>query len=160
MNPAIPATASTSRATAPASVSYPAGTAWAFQIPPSDSRLPTAPNGVSARAANASTPTRSPVTVRGRSSAGTSHGRLNSTSSAATRTADARDLATATGRAARPVTVMAANPPTAAGSIARAVRPGPRPEHAAATTQGSPAYPSSSAHCPISSRSATYGFHT
>ncbi|MFC6540324.1 hypothetical protein ACFQES_26660 [Nonomuraea salmonea] len=71
--------------------------------------------------------------------------------------ATTRGRGTAAGSAVIAVTVIAANPPTAAGSIARASR---RPDHTARTTQGSPAYPSSSAHCPMSSRSATYGFHT
>src|SRR5690606_20689552 len=71
-NPAIPSTASNTRAVAPTTPSYPAGTAFAFQIPPSDSRLPTAPNGVSARDANASTPTGSPSSPAGLSAAATS----------------------------------------------------------------------------------------
>ena len=59
---------------------------------------------------------------------------------------------------------MAANPPTAAGRSATASR-GARLSTltpgllAAASTQGSPAYPSRSAHWPRISRSATNGFH-
>ena len=54
-----------------------------------------------------------------------------------------------------------ANPPMAAGSSASARRARPirtGPAHSSRSTLGSPAYPSSMAHWPITSRSATYGF--
>ena len=52
----------------------PAGTTWAFQTPPRLSRLPSDPNGVSGRAANNATPTRSAGGVVGCSSAGNQPG--------------------------------------------------------------------------------------
>src|SRR5215471_5337929 len=55
---------------------YPAGTAWAFHIPPSITRLPSVPNGVSARAVNVAIPAGSAYTARARD--GISHGRLRS----------------------------------------------------------------------------------
>src|SRR5512146_743001 len=101
-------------------------------------RLPTEPNGVSARAAKAATPAGSAYT--GRSSDGTSQGRLATTRTAP---ATATDLTAwpgvprrrvagpaapraAAGTATRAVTASAANPPAAAGTSASASRPAPR----------------------------------
>src|SRR5690242_21222761 len=90
------------------------------------STLPAEPNGVSARAANAATPAGSAYT--GRSSDGISHGRLATpiTASAIPAArhrggpgpADRIALKAAAGSATRAEMVIAAKPPTAAGSRA------------------------------------------
>src|SRR5579871_14437 len=114
---------------------YPAGTACAFHIPPSISRLPREPNGVSARAANAATPAGSAYT--GRSRDGISHGRLP-TASTPSAAAPARTRCRAgcrvpaglariaAGSTTSAEIVIAAKPPAIAGSSARPRRPAPR----------------------------------
>src|SRR6266702_1157160 len=97
-------------------------------MPPSMSRLPGAPNGVSARAANAAAPAGSACT--GLSSEETAHGRLATAITASVvaslwvRSGHDRAPHSATGTAARAVIDIAAKPPTAAGQIAAASRHG------------------------------------
>ncbi|WP_179155207.1 hypothetical protein [Microbispora sp. GKU 823] len=62
-----------------------------------------------------------------------------------------RPRSAATGSTVRALTSMAWNPPAAAGRRAAASRTVP-PRAAARTAHGSPAYPNSSAHCPMSRR--------
>src|ERR1700683_4570144 len=100
---------------------YALGTVWAFQAPPSMSRLPMPPKGVSARAANAATLAGSTYTGRRRD--GMNQGRLPMASVARV-TAARRVLLvrTAAGIATRAVMAMAAKPPITAGRRARARR--------------------------------------
>jgi hypothetical protein len=123
---------------------------------------------VSARAANAATPAGSAKTACGKD--GISQGRLPTASTKSAVVADVMrrhggppGASTAAGMTTSAETAIAANPPTAAGSSARPSRPAPRqdatgPVMTARSAQGRPAYPSNSAHWPISSRSATNGF--
>ena len=134
-------------------------------MPESSARLPSDPNGVSALAANRLAPTGSART--GSISDGMIQGRLSSRQVTATtpsrraRSPDRPPRASAAGAAARPEITIPTNPPTAAGSSASASRAGAilaGPAHSTRSTQGSPAYPRSNAHWPITSRSARYGF--
>ncbi|CAM3832985.1 hypothetical protein NORO109296_10020 [Nocardiopsis rhodophaea] len=149
---------------------YHSGTACAFQTPPSIRSDPTVPNGVSARGANRSTAAgsvRAPL-----SSAGISHGRLTTSRPPATFATAAPAVhgrhrrpgrpprATAAGKATTADSTTEENPPTAAGTSATTSRDRRAERTTAPRTHGSPAYPSSIAHCPSSSRSATKGFHT
>src|SRR5579859_1495722 len=133
-------------------------------MPPSNSRLPSAPNGVSALAANAAAPAGSVCT--GLTSDGTTHGRLATAITASVTISrrlrllpDATDGAqsavpdgaqsavpdgahSATGTAASAVIDMAANPPTAAGTIAALSRHAeirPSRPRISRSTHGSPA---------------------
>src|SRR5579859_5907470 len=141
-------------------------------MPPSNSRLPSAPNGVSALAANAAAPAGSVCT--GLTSDGTTHGRLATAITASVTVSrrlrllpDAPDGAhsavpdgaqsavpdgaqsavpngaqSATGTAASAVIDMAANPPTAAGTIATLSRHAeirPSRPRISRSTHGSPA---------------------
>ena len=150
--PAKPASATavtTRRTVAIAHQPWPGTSASAFHTPPSMSRLPSVPNGPSARGAKAATPAGSVSAVA--RSAGISQGRLNSAiapPAVARRRAPASAL---TGSTASAVMSMALKPPAAAGRSASSRR-GTPPRAAARTAQGSPAYPSSRAQCPSSSR--------
>src|SRR5215470_18948318 len=99
---------------------YPAGTACAFQTPPSSSRLPNAPNGVSALAANAAAPAGSACT--GLTREGITQGRLATATTASVITSRRirsppdhlprdRPPQRATGTAASAVMDIAAKPP-------------------------------------------------
>src|ERR1700678_2662664 len=114
------------------------------------SRLPTLPNGVSARAANAATPAGSVYTAC--STDGMSQGKLPTASAVSgTATAASRLLLTAvvaaTGTTTSAVIAIAANPPATAGNSATASRAAPRQEvrgarsglSMARSTQGRPA---------------------
>ncbi len=137
--------ATTSSQTTESPPPYPRGTVCAFQMPDSMSRLPRRPNGVSARAAKASTPRGSVCT--GTANAGISHGRLSSAAHAATvarRRTRSPPLPrhSAAGTAAIPVTAMAANPPIAAGARTHSSRVGlvrTGPVLKSRSTHGSPA---------------------
>ena len=142
MNPASAASTTASHS-ADHPPPYPFGTVCAFHSPPSISRLPNAPNGVSARAANAATPAGSAYT--GCSRDGMSHGRLPAASRpSAVPARFMLPLRSEAGTTTSAVTVIAANPPTIAGIMTSASRAAPRQDArsglvAACSTQGRPA---------------------
>ena len=120
------------------------GTAAAFQMPPSPSKLPTVPRPGSARAANAATPAGSEAPAP---TEAYNQGAETSTPTRSTRH-DGNSTSAVTSASSAPVGVSAAAARQTA-SIAQERRWTATPIH------GSAAYPASRLQCPCSSRSAT-----
>ncbi len=133
------------------------GVAPAFQMPPRPSRLTTGEPQLSARAANAATPSGVDRPAPERSTAGIHHGALSTSINPAVsqaRRAPAQTTA-ATPAMIPPGAVSTAG---AQASTSRATDRGSprRTRSPAAAIHGRQAYASRSCQCPMSSRSATY----
>ncbi len=164
-SPSPTATAAASRAAAASSAEpRSAGHTARFQLPPRVARLPSVPNRVSARAANALTPAGSVGTPPTRATDGSSQGRFTTAANARTATArrtPARLGATVIATAV-PVAISADVLPASAAAASHSSSGGSPPpcryRSAAPATHGSTAYPIRNGQCPISRRSAVYGF--